>query len=66
MKKFKQIEKSQSIEKNDLKYSFISSIKLNLGYMIAEANKIFSIDEKQALELKSSIFFKKGSVKEVI
>jgi hypothetical protein len=34
--------------------------------MIAEANKIFSIDEKQALELKSSIFFKKGSVKEVI
>jgi len=68
-KKIKKVEILETLEtsqKNDLKYSFISKYKLDLGYIIAESNEVFSIDKKQALELKSSIFFKNGSIKEVI
>jgi len=51
--------------KNDVKYSFLSTVKIDLGYMVAEANEIFSINKKQALELKQTIFFKKWSIKEI-
>lgn len=61
-KKFKKIENQ---ENNDLKFWFISSIKIDLWYMIAEENKSFYINQKQATELKSNIFYKKWVIKSI-
>lgn len=62
MKKNKNIMEK---EQKKLEFPFLSTVKIDLGYMIAEANKIFFINEKQALELKQTIFFKKWSIREM-
>lgn len=59
------VKKTNTVKKSDLKYWFLSTIKLILWWNTYEANKVFYIDEKIALELKSSIFYKKWSIKEV-
>lgn len=56
-------KKSQVAEKSDLKYWVISSVKIDLWFMILEANKNYSIDEKIYLLLKDNIFTKKWSLK---
>lgn len=51
----------QSIEKT----SFLSYENIKIGNNTFEANKVFSMGQKEALELKSSIFFKKWVIIEV-
>ena len=58
------VKKTKIVEKSDLKYWFLSTIKLVLWWNTYQANEVFYIDEKMALELKSSIFYKKWSIKE--
>ena len=59
-------KKLQVAEKSDLKYWAISSVNLDLGCMVLEANKDYSIDEKTYLLLKDNIFTKKWSLKLLI
>jgi hypothetical protein len=56
-------KKTETIEKNDLKYYVLSTSNLNLGNNILQANKKHCIDEKMAELLKNSSFYRKWNLK---
>jgi len=59
----KKVQKNEVAEKSDLKYWVISSVNLDLGYMVLEAKKEHIITQKMADLLKNTIFFTEWSLK---
>lgn len=63
MWKNKKVVKTTKVKKNDLNIWFISTSNIEIGANTYEANKSFTVDEKTAELLKSSIFYKKWTLK---
>lgn len=58
----KKVQKIEVAEKSDLKYWVISSVNLDLWYMVLEAKKEHIITQKMANLLKNTIFFTEWSL----
>lgn len=58
-------KKTNNAIKSIEKTSFLSYENIKIGNNTYKANEVFSMGQKEALELKSSIFFKKWVIIEV-